>query len=140
VRPQSCFIVFEKLAEARRTGGITEAEVAESARLQAEAEEIAELRRVVSEITEPLQDFGRQPSKQQTDSSHDSPRLDNERRLGSSLIVTHVEGCEEVTAARNPCCKHGKILRVSLSSQVLGNRRGCLRHNMNGGGKDLSER
>jgi polyhydroxyalkanoate synthesis regulator phasin len=34
-------IVFEKLAEARRTEGITE------------AEEIDELRRVVSEITEP---------------------------------------------------------------------------------------
>jgi hypothetical protein len=46
-------IVFGKLAEARRTEGITEAEVAECARLQAEAEEIDELRRVVSEITEP---------------------------------------------------------------------------------------
>ncbi|HEX7422929.1 MAG TPA: hypothetical protein VF311_03440 [Terriglobales bacterium] len=46
-------IVFEKLAEAQRSGAITEAEVAESARLRAESEEIAELRRVVSEITDP---------------------------------------------------------------------------------------
>jgi hypothetical protein len=46
-------IVFEKLAEAQRDGAITEAEVAESARLRAESEEIAELRRVVSEITDP---------------------------------------------------------------------------------------
>lgn len=53
MKPESRFIVFEKLAEARQGGAITEAEVAESARLQAEGEEIAELRRVVSEITEP---------------------------------------------------------------------------------------
>lgn len=46
-------IVFEKLAEARRDGAISEAEAAESARMRAEAEEIAELRRVVSEITDP---------------------------------------------------------------------------------------
>ena len=46
-------IVFEKLAEAQRSGTITEAEVVESARLCVESEEIAELRRVVSEITEP---------------------------------------------------------------------------------------
>lgn len=50
---QSRFIVFEKLSEARRTAAITEVEVAESTRLQKEAEEIAEPRRVVSEITEP---------------------------------------------------------------------------------------
>ena len=53
MEPQSRFIVFKKLAEARRDGTVTEAEVAESARLQAEAEEVAELRRVVSEITDP---------------------------------------------------------------------------------------
>lgn len=46
-------IVFEKLAEARRAGAISEAEVVESAALQAESEEIAELRRVVNEITDP---------------------------------------------------------------------------------------
>ena len=45
-------IVFEKLAEAQRSGTITEAEVAESARLRAESEEIAELLRAVREITE----------------------------------------------------------------------------------------
>jgi len=46
-------IVFEELAQARREGTITEAEIAESARLLAESEETAELRRVVREITEP---------------------------------------------------------------------------------------
>jgi hypothetical protein len=52
-QPSRFKIVFEKLAEAQRAGGISEAEVAESAQLQAESDEIAELRRVVSEITEP---------------------------------------------------------------------------------------
>ena len=46
-------IVFEKLAEAQRGGAITEAEVEESAQLRAESEEIAELRRVITEITDP---------------------------------------------------------------------------------------
>ncbi len=52
MKTRSRFIVFEKLAEARRAEAITEAEVAESGRLQVEAEQIAELRRVVSEMTE----------------------------------------------------------------------------------------
>ncbi|MBI4517498.1 MAG: hypothetical protein HY699_16975 [Deltaproteobacteria bacterium] len=46
-------IVFEKLAEARRAGAITEAEVSESERQRAEADEIGELRRMMREITEP---------------------------------------------------------------------------------------
>jgi hypothetical protein len=46
-------IVFEKLAEAQRAGAITEAEVAESAEIRAEGDEIAELRRMVNEITDP---------------------------------------------------------------------------------------
>lgn len=46
-------IVFEKLAEARRDGAITEVEVARSAELREESEAIAELRRMVNEISEP---------------------------------------------------------------------------------------
>ena len=46
-------IVFEKLAKARRKEAITEAEVVASAQQRAESEEIAELRRVVTEITNP---------------------------------------------------------------------------------------
>ena len=46
-------IVFQKLAEARLAGAIAEAEIVEGAELQGEAEEIAELRRIVREITEP---------------------------------------------------------------------------------------
>jgi hypothetical protein len=46
-------IVFEKLAEGRERGAVSEAEVAETEQLRAESEEIAELRRLVLEITEP---------------------------------------------------------------------------------------
>jgi hypothetical protein len=46
-------IVFEKLTEARERGAVSEAEVAETEQLRAESEEIAELRRLVLEITEP---------------------------------------------------------------------------------------
>jgi hypothetical protein len=52
VKQQSNFIVFEKRAEAQSTDAITEAEVAASARLRTESDQIAELRRVITEITE----------------------------------------------------------------------------------------
>lgn len=48
-------IVFEKLAEAQRTGRMTQTEMADSGKLRAESEQIAEVRRAINEIadTEP---------------------------------------------------------------------------------------
>lgn len=48
-------IVFEKLAEGQRTGRMTQTKMADSGKLCAESEEIAEVRRAINEIadTEP---------------------------------------------------------------------------------------
>jgi hypothetical protein len=45
-------IVFEKLAEGQWTGGKTQTEMADSEKLCAESEEIAEVRRAINEITD----------------------------------------------------------------------------------------